>query len=324
MNHIYIEGNHNLILDCIAKSDKVRPFMLKGNIGSGRLHHILEFIVARESEILKPFSCDISELPEDPKLLRVFNGKSADITVVSDTCGAEEVRQIISDAKTMPIELKQRYIIFRNFNYHNKTTQDLVLKLLEDTPEFIYPVLTVTSVRNLAEAIISRVIVINMPALSVDTVKRIYENDSRYISYIGNLNKGLNITDVELARMYSQFQFESRYEGVFLKADSPYGIITNIDMLFKSVKESKDFPVLYVIEHFLNFWYCRFHRFIEEHTDNKSDNIFYQSVSKCLSNFSDSLFLHLQDYSSNYYISVQQQITSMFLSIYTIRKINKI
>lgn len=87
--------------------------------------------------------------------------KEADVLVIDKKqVKVDDIRDVIKDLSTKPLNLKQKYLVIYNFDKATISAQNAFLKTLEEGNAQIY--LQVSSSLNLLDTIISRVQVVNL------------------------------------------------------------------------------------------------------------------------------------------------------------------
>lgn len=313
--HVPVEGSHNRLLRTLGDMSRndstfTRPLMMYGEYGCGRFHHILEYILYINYPQYQTFSEVSSESPNK----RVSELLTQDIMVAKSPVSISDMRELISESRTGPLELRHRYVIVRDFDLNTKEVQDLFLKTLEDMPPRLYPFITVLDRDRLYDTVESRVVGVPIPSLSEKCLKDICSSVERLKDYLPVLKGYPCFSSVSQPEMFLKLQFASFYEKVFKL--QIYEVQGEVDSFLSKVKES-DYPVPYVLDFLMRYLTFRLY-------SEKAEGGYRDALTKTLSNFGKSLTRYLKSPSRDFLLSVGYQLSGLVLSVILLRKVYKI
>lgn len=142
-----------------------------------------------------------------PQCHKVMQGIHPDIFEHSAQGGANSfhvdvVRDVISNAYLQPNEADYKVYILGNADCMNTSAQNALLKVLEEPPEYVIFILTVSAKSKMLETVLSRSIVVSLEGVDTDEavnyVSSHFENTdlklfrSNIETFNGNIGKALN------------------------------------------------------------------------------------------------------------------------------------
>lgn len=114
------------------------------------------------------------------------NRTNPDIVYVEPTdkkvISAEQARQIVTDAYIKPFESQKKVYIISDASKLNDFSQNCLLKVLEEPPEYVVFIIIATTETLLLQTVLSRCTVVRFPAVDKETVNKYLKN--HYPDYI--------------------------------------------------------------------------------------------------------------------------------------------
>jgi DNA polymerase-3 subunit delta' len=108
--------------------------------------------------------------------------QQADLAIVeseedSSSIKVDQIRALQRSLSLSPYEAKYRIALLKNFQEATPSTQNALLKTLEEAPEKVILLLTVDSVENLLPTIVSRCEILRLRPLPVDTLSQTLQDE---------------------------------------------------------------------------------------------------------------------------------------------------
>ena len=107
---------------------------------------------------------------------KILSGTHPDVHIIgcnTKKVGVNDIRCIESEAYLSPNEADAKVFILENADTYNPQSQNALLKIIEEPPENVYFILTVSSKHALLPTVASRLCIVNFGQKSLDDIKRI-------------------------------------------------------------------------------------------------------------------------------------------------------
>lgn len=147
-----------------------RTFLFFGSEGVGKFTAALLFakgincLNVEESPCGHCRSCNLIEQVKHPDLLVIEKGEGSNIKL-------EESKRIREFANSTPTEAKSKVVIIREAHLLTPEAGNSLLKILEEIPSYLTPILTTSSIHLLLPTIISRSVKVQFFPLPIEVLK---------------------------------------------------------------------------------------------------------------------------------------------------------
>ena len=251
----------NFKLDTIFKgfldSDlgSFRPTILIGNFGTGRFTYIKSFIRSVECEEYNPFLSNSDGWYEDPCSClicrKILEEVSPDFLILN---GKESIADFklkcVDFVNSSPVELRNRYIVFRNFDLYPKNIVDISLKFIEEPQKYLKILATSRYEGRLPGAIVSRFLINYTPNLSDSSLKLLCDKIKTLNAYKASIAE-YPFNTVNQIIYYHRFSYKSWFNKLFKDLDNINSLDKDLDAFLSLIKEDKRFFLEEVLEFFL-------------------------------------------------------------------------
>ncbi len=169
------------LINTVHKGKNRQAYLFVGPEGVGRHEAANLFaasLVCNNTETApcgKCQSCIGAKSRTNPDIVYI---EPTDKTVIS----AEQARSIVSDAYIKPFESKKKVYIINDGAKLNDFSQNCLLKILEEPPEYVVFIIIATSESVLLQTVLSRCTLVRFPVVSKDVSKNFIQ--SNYPDYI--------------------------------------------------------------------------------------------------------------------------------------------
>ncbi len=204
-----------LFSGAVAKDRLSHCYTLVGEKGMGKstlTEHIAKMIVCEKGTACGVCKgCIMAEAGTHPDISHIEpeEGKSS--------ISVNTMRSMVEDIYIRPYTAKKKVYIINNFEKAQVHAQNAVLKALEEPPEYVVFLLTISSEKDVLETIKSRSVMIKMLPYSKEEIKRainLAENEAEFIASLcgGNIGKGIKLAEDEGFVSLRNTVFEAIFE----------------------------------------------------------------------------------------------------------------
>lgn len=191
-----------LFLKTLSSGKTGHCYTLVGEAGMGKstfTSYISKMIVCeRKNACGVCKSCIMAEAGTHPDIIRIVPEED------KTSIGINVMRGMVEDIYIRPYSADKKVYIINNFEKALIPAQNAVLKALEEPPEYVVFLLTVSSEKDVLETVKSRSVMLKMMPYTREEIKlalteHISEKDAEFISGLcgGNIGKGLRLTQNE-------------------------------------------------------------------------------------------------------------------------------
>jgi DNA polymerase-3 subunit delta' len=191
-----------LFLKTLSSGKTGHCYTLVGEAGMGKstfTSYISKMIVCeRKNACGVCKSCIMAEAGTHPDIIRIVPEED------KSSIGINVMRGMVEDIYIRPYSADKKVYIINNFEKALIPAQNAVLKALEEPPEYVVFLLTVSSEKDVLETVKSRSVMLKMMPYTREEIKlalteHISEKDAEFISGLcgGNIGKGLRLTQNE-------------------------------------------------------------------------------------------------------------------------------
>ena len=209
----------------IEKGNISHSYLFEGEKGLGKMALAQEFAKIILCEEGKPEPCNICS-----SCIKVDSSNHPDLKIVKpikNIINRETIDKTIEDIAIRPFEANRKIYIIEDCQYLSLESQNILLKTLEEPPEYIIIILITSNKTKILPTILSRCQSIKFYPQSISTVSKTlieeYQVDENKAKFLGNFTKGSLERSIELLKS----------EDFFIARDK---VIHIIDGLLKGEK----------------------------------------------------------------------------------------
>lgn len=268
----------------LSRVEKPPSLLVTGAFYSGRYHTLKEYVSYISS-------IPLTEIPQ------------LDIPTASYPLSLPQLREFLSESISQPLRLPFRFPCIRDFDLFSKAHQDLFLKVLEDRPPHVIPLLTANDSNGVIAPVRSRVISLSIPLPSPSQLKTF------------PLLKDIPLLSTPLASIMSASLDFPSFVSRLRTLPAPFEVQEMVSSLLRNL-ESLSYPTSLTYPSLLSdlFIPCLL-------TLGEDDTLFRKALMKTLRNFKPSLFRYVSHPQRDFFISFRNQFTSLLNSITYLRRL---
>jgi hypothetical protein len=251
--------------------------------------------------------------------------KVQDIHIIGSdpSLGARErLRDAVSGfSETSPQELDKRYLIVRGADGYPRGTLDTLLKLLEESPDYLEIFLTARIREDIPPAIVSRCEVV----IGADMTSGFLSNLVQRIPTLAALKSKASaypFRSISELRLYSKLDLELQFKNLFVSATSPFSLELAAGELWDKMDvEGESIPIDEVRSFVLRFFHDSLQEYIRINAStSRQVDQFRLFAEENISHIQDRLFEYAESRRGNQWLNLRRQFELWLLCLYIIRK----
>ncbi|MFA5071348.1 MAG: hypothetical protein WC511_03175 [Candidatus Pacearchaeota archaeon] len=289
----------------LAKGDNIRMSALFNGIkGVGKYSFI--------KDTIKKWNCSSQEDCNCPVCEKIDKNSTMDICEFNSSESIQDFRKSLQQFQnTPPMELRHKYLILRNMDYYSKEIIDLLLKTIEEKTNF-HIFATAVDIDRIRPAMLSRFKRYFVSNYSREDLKSIISHDFK-LAYLSNMENKYPFSSIFEMDVFFRFAFSNYYSLLFEKAKTPTDIIMSVNSFMSPINALPICEKLPTIGAFIE--YCMIQ------VREESSERYQQYLRKVLSRYSPSLLSNLNNPEYYAQINLDNQIMSLFLSLFILKSI---
>lgn len=303
------------------------PVLLVGPLGTGKRHHILQFIrqigcaatpryapYASAEDTRTDCTCD--------SCTRIKTDKHPDLLFFKGNEPLADFRDRLQEhVSHQPSLLPYRVLLLSNLHRYTKDTLDTALKIIEEPPRTLKIFATATVRESMPPAVLSRFREFRtnwLPPAQIDAITAV---DSRLRPYRRHL-PNYPFRSVHELTAYVRYDFEAQFKTFFADLDITT-LESKVTALLDSFRADPDHAPADLIEIFLDFYLTRLADYVRLNSDVRPQlNSFKANAYVVFERYAQTLGKYLRSPNQAYYINLDAQLLSLFRAVLTLKLVS--
>lgn len=208
------------IIETDIKSGKIlHSYMFYGEKIEKYNQQILLFLysIIKEKDIFKEYNNDYSIIEKEERLYnQIMSGVIEEFKILDGKeMKVQDIRENFSTVYEKPLIISKRIYVINNFEYLNNSSQNALLKILEEPPKYVTIVLTAKTLNNILDTIKSRCQKIYL-AEKFDK-KQIHNDQEEKVKEYSQKVKNDILNILENTKLLKKTQFYAKYSDILTK-----------------------------------------------------------------------------------------------------------